>query len=101
MSAQSRLRRLRSVCLGTPECVVVQLANRRKLSVEIQWNPDGDTPSICVVAHTDLRICGGHGMLFYTIYWPPAKCIKIILWLLRQYNKPYSIMKSIYFKLVQ
>ena len=49
---------------GTPErsvCVVVQLANRRKVCVEVQRNPDGDT--LCVAAHVDLRICGGHVVL--------------------------------------
>ena len=48
------------VCLGTPErsvYVVVQLANRRKICVGVQWNPDGDTP-ICVAADAYLRICG-------------------------------------------
>ena len=63
MSVQSRLR---SVCLGTPErsvCVAVQLANRRKIHEEVQLNPGGDTPSICVAAYADLRICGGHVIL--------------------------------------
>ena len=58
MSAQWRFR---SVCLDMPErsdCVVVQLANRRKIRVEVQRNLDGDTPSICMAAHTALRICG-------------------------------------------
>ena len=40
-------------------CVVVQLSNRRKVRVEVQRNTDGDTPSICVAAHADLKICGG------------------------------------------
>ena len=53
-SDQSVLARQRSVC------VVVQLANQRKVRVEVQWNTDGDTSSICMAAHADLRICGGH-----------------------------------------
>ena len=60
-----------SVCLGTPErsvCVIVQLANRRKIRVEVQGNPDGDPPSVYMAAHADLRICG--------------------------YNKPYIIVKT-------
>ena len=43
--------------------MVVQLANRRKVRVEIQQNTDGDIQSICVAAHADLRICGGHVIL--------------------------------------
>ena len=44
-------------------CVVVQLANRRKVRVEVQRNTDGDTPCTCVAAHADLRLCGGHVIL--------------------------------------
>ena len=52
------------MCLGTPErsvFVVVQLANRSKVRVEVhvQRYPDGDTPSICVAVHADLRIADG------------------------------------------
>ena len=41
-------------------CVVVQNPNRRKVRVEVQWNHDGDTPSICVAALADLKISGRH-----------------------------------------
>ena len=41
---------------------VVQLANRRKVRVEVQQNTDADSPSICVAVHADLRISGGHAM---------------------------------------
>ena len=44
--------------------MVVQLANRRKVHLEVQRNTDGDTPSICVAAHADLRICGWHVVLY-------------------------------------
>ena len=63
-------------------CVVVQLATRRKVRMEVQRNTDGDTPSICVDAHADLRICGGH---VYRIDWAPVQFVNICL--LRQYNK--------------
>ena len=43
--------------------MVVQLANRRKVRVEVQRNTDEDISSICVAAHADLRIYGG--LLFY------------------------------------
>ena len=56
--------------------MVVQLAYRRKVRVAVQRNPNGDTPSICVDAHADLRICGGN--VFYRIYWTPAQFIKMI-----------------------
>ena len=56
---------LRSVCLATQRsvCVVVQLANLRTVRVEVQRNTGGDTQSICVAAHADLRICGGYFIL--------------------------------------
>ena len=66
------------MCLGTPEksvCMVVQLANRRKVRVEVQRNPDGDNPSVFVTALADLRICGRH--VIYRLYWPPAQFIKM------------------------
>ena len=44
-------------------CVVVQLANQRKARVAVQRNTDGDTPSICVAAHTALRNRRGHAIL--------------------------------------
>ena len=56
--------------------MMVQISNRRKVRVKIQRNTDGDTPSICVAAQSDLRMCGG--MLFYMIYWAPAQFIKMI-----------------------
>ena len=56
--------------------MVVQLANRRKVRVEVQRNPNGDAPSICVAAHADRRIA--EGMLFKRIYWTPAQFIKMI-----------------------
>ena len=40
----------------------IELANRRKVRVEVQGNTNGDTPSICVAAHADLSICGGHAI---------------------------------------
>ena len=43
--------------------MVVQLANRGKVRVEVKLNTAGDTPSVCVAAHADLRICGGHVIL--------------------------------------
>ena len=42
---------------------VVQLANRRKVRVAVQRNTNGDTPSISMAAHADLRICGEHVIL--------------------------------------
>ena len=42
---------------------IVQLANQRKVPMEVQRNTNGDTPSICLAAHADQRICGGHVIL--------------------------------------
>ena len=56
---------------------------------------DGDTP-ICVAAHADLRICGGHAILKDLL--DSCSVYKDDTWLLRQYNKPYIIVKSIYLK---
>ena len=38
--------------------------------MEVQRNTDGDTPSIRVAAHADLRISGRHAV--FKIYWDPS-----------------------------
>ena len=48
--------------------VVVHLANRRKVRVEVQRNTGGDTPSISVAVHADLRICGGY-VIYSLVRW--------------------------------
>ena len=32
--------------------------------VDVQRNTDGDTPSICVAAHADRKMCRGHVALY-------------------------------------
>ena len=62
----SRRPRFRSVYLATQRsvCVVVQLATRRKVRVEVQRNTDGDNLSICVLRMLIWELA--EDMLFYS-----------------------------------
>ena len=100
MSAQWRLR---SACLCTLErsvCVLVQLADEERYA----WRyNDGESQTHLLTAWLRMLLLEFvECMIFYRMYWIPAQFIKKDdICLLRQYNKAYIIVKSIYLKLLQ